>query len=215
VATGREEIPYRGLPGTSQGPLPPGGESWDEAKDYVAPYSDNVIKPETKDFGAIKSEGPKVQESPITKDLKVLRYEEPKVLKSSPPTKDPKVLESAAPVILAVRFILAEDEFATHRSPDEPSGRAGQTYWRAASWRCNQSSGTSLKICSISAFFLGFKETCNSLVDGFPNKRPSEIKSFAMSLASPIWWLGNPFDTRSMLVCDAPHLPRRCSLLRI
>jgi len=88
-------------------------------KDYVAPYLDQIIDPETKDFGAIKSEGPKVLESPPPpKDLKVPKSEDPKVLKSPSPAKDPKVLKSEDskvlksedPVTLAKRFILAEME---------------------------------------------------------------------------------------------------------
>jgi len=49
-----------------------------------------------------------------------------------------------------------------------------------------QSPGPSFIILQISGFFLGFKETCNSLVDRFPTKRPSVINSFAIFLASPI-----------------------------
>lgn len=80
-------------------------------KDYIAPYLDKIIEPETKDFGAIKSEGPKVLESPPPpKDLKVPKSEDPKVLKSPSPAKDPKVLESEDPVTAAKRFILAELE---------------------------------------------------------------------------------------------------------
>lgn len=80
-------------------------------KDYLAPYLDKIIEPETKDFGAIKSEGPKVLESPTPpKDRKVLKSEDSKVLKSPSPAKDLKVLGSEDPVTLAKRFILAELE---------------------------------------------------------------------------------------------------------
>jgi hypothetical protein len=80
-------------------------------KDYVAPYLNNIIEPETKDFGAIKSEGPKVRESPPPrKDPKVPKSEDSKVLRSPSPAKDPKVLGSEDPVILAKRYILAELE---------------------------------------------------------------------------------------------------------
>jgi len=63
-------------------------------------------------------------------------------------------------------------------------------YWekenRWEEMKYNQFLGPSSIILQISAFFLGFKETCNSLVDGFSNKRPSLINSSAIFLASPI-----------------------------
>jgi hypothetical protein len=78
-------------------------------KDYVAPYLDRIIEPETKDFGVLKSEGPKVQEfPPPPKDSKVLESKGSKVLKSFSPAKDPNVLKSEDPLALAKRFILAE-----------------------------------------------------------------------------------------------------------
>lgn len=75
-------------------------------KDYVAPYLDKIIEPETKDFGAIKSEGPKVRESP-------------------PPSKDPTVLESEDPLILAKRFILGELEAGREPTVQEVAETVG------------------------------------------------------------------------------------------
>lgn len=115
-------------------------------KDYVAPYLEKIIEPETKDFGVLKSESPKVLKSPPppkdpkvlksespkvpksptpVKDPKVLRSESPKVQEAPPPPKDPKVLGSEDPVTLAGRFILAELEAGREPTVQEVADHVG------------------------------------------------------------------------------------------
>ena len=77
-------------------------------KDYVSPFLDQIIEPETKDFGTIKSESPKVQEPP-------------------PPPKDPEVLKSEDPLILAKHFILSEMDAGREPTVKEVATKVGIT----------------------------------------------------------------------------------------